>query len=169
MLRRCLAFAIDMLIFSVYLGLLFILSTLGLRQGLEEIHPALFHNPVSFDLFAFLVVVLPLGLYFILLEFTYQGTLGKKLMNLEVVNDNGMPISFKQSLIRTTVKLLPWQTAHTAVFQILLGPESKQMLFLGLSIFAQAMVIIYFLTMVFSKEHQSVYDKIAKTYVKNQA
>jgi len=165
---RIAAFVIDLGFFALYALLLAILSFAGLRQAIMQVFPTLFEEPLAFDLLAFSLLVLPFTLYYTLLEQSpWQGTIGKRIMKLKVVTAQGSRIGFARSLVRNAFKFLPWQLAHTAVFHIMLGPESAQPLFMGLSIFAQFIVLAYVLYAIFNKHHQSIYDRIADTYVVN--
>lgn len=169
--KRIAAFFIDWLVFALYLAALGILSLAGLQDGLEQVFPGLFQNPIAFDSLAFITVILPFTICSALLEHSsWQGTPGKRILKIRVVTMTGGKLSFSQSLLRSGLKFLPWQLAHTAVFQILLGPASLQALFLGLSILAQCLVAANVIAALLNKRHQSFYDRISSTWViKNRA
>lgn len=165
------AFFIDLLVFALYLAVLGFLSLAGMQDGLEQVFPGLFQNPIAFDFLAFITVVLPFAICSALLEHSsWQGTPGKRFLKIRVVTMAGGKLKLIQSLLRSGLKFLPWQLAHTAVFQILLGPESLQPLFLGLSILAQGLVVANIIAAFLNKRHQSFYDRISGTWVtKNKA
>jgi uncharacterized RDD family membrane protein YckC len=59
----------------------------------------------------------PVGLYFALAEASpQQATLGKRLLRLRVVATAGQRLSYGRSLLRTALKLAPWELAHTAIW-----------------------------------------------------
>ena len=172
-LSRIGALIIDLSLFAVYLSILVAISLAGLSEGLLQIYPSFFDQPLAFDLLALVVVILPLVLYFALLEASpWQGTVGKRILKIKVEDLKGQRMGLGQSLTRTALKFLPWQLAHTAVFQIMLGPQSRHLLFMVISILAQAVVLIYIISAAVSKEHQSLYDRavgsvVVKTGTKN--
>lgn len=164
--KRIAAFLLDWAIFAIYLAALFILSHAGLEDILEHISPGLFRNPLAFDILAFVTVVLPFAICSALLEqSSWQGTPGKRIMKIKVETLTGTKLEFAQSLLRSGLKFLPWQLAHTAVFQILLGHESRQSFFLGLSVLAQVLVLANIIAAILGRQKQSLYDRISGTRV----
>lgn len=72
------------------------------------------------QLLGFLLLVLPVGGYLFVGEASVrQATVGKRVLGLRVVNavEGGRP-SRTSILVRTVVKLLPWEIAHFAVWNI---------------------------------------------------
>ncbi|MTI94768.1 MAG: RDD family protein [Firmicutes bacterium] len=165
---RMLAFAIDLLLFALYLAAFFAVNMAGLSDVLERIYPTIFSSPLAFDALAFSTVILPLILYFSLMESSkHQGTVGKRPLKIRVVDSKGQRISFGRSLLRSLIKFLPWQLAHTAVIRITLaGPSTGLML---LSIGAQLLVLLFVIHIAFNSQHQSVYDRFAGTFVNHAA
>lgn len=73
-------------------------------------------SPVAAQLTGFLMMTLPVSLYFILWECSkWQGTWGKRKMGIRVVDNNGQRIGIGRSFIRTAIKFLPWETAHFGI------------------------------------------------------
>jgi len=71
------------------------------------------------DLLAFLTTVLPVVAYFAWNEGSAAGaTWGKRRVGLKVVGLDGQPLGRSQALVRSVVKFIPWQMAHTALFSI---------------------------------------------------
>ena len=68
-----------------------------------------------------------------------QATFGKHRMRLVVVDAAGRPPGFRRAVVRSAVKFLPWQLAHTAVFQLAAG--STSLTFVALSVGAQLLVL----------------------------
>ena len=159
---RVIATALDFLIIAVYAVLLFGVATLlsqttDLEEGLD--------SPLARDLVAFLTLILPVILYFALQESSArQATFGKRRAGVQVVSAvEGDRLSFPRALLRSALKFLPWQMAHTAVFQILAGNESVPIW--ALSILAQLLVVVYVLTLWLGKQHRTPYDWLAGTAV----
>ena len=81
-----------------------------------------FLNEVSLSI-GFIVIFALYWLYPVLFEFFWNGqTPGKRIFNLRVVQDNGTPVSFPQSLIRNllrTFDMLPFAYAFGIVSMLL--------------------------------------------------
>lgn len=163
--KRIAAFSIDLTLFAIYLLILGALSLAGLKDSLEQVFPTLYLNPLTFDIFAFITTILPLLTYFSFLEqSSWQGTVGKRIMKIRVVSLTGSRIGCANALLRSGLKFLPWQLAHTAVFHIILRPETQNF-FLYISVLAQALVLANILTAILGRKHQSIYDRISGTRV----
>ncbi|MEK6282639.1 MAG: RDD family protein [Acidobacteriota bacterium] len=159
--RRLLAFAIDFLPIAVY-----ILALVGIGVGTTHITGELviLASPWTTDLLAFLVLILPVILYFTLQESSQrQATWGKHKMGIKVVNAQGLKLSGRQALIRSAVKFFPWQLAHTCVIQIKFG-QTSPWLTIG-ALLAQVLVVTYVLSIIISKEHRAPYDRLSGAYV----
>lgn len=159
---RATATALDFLVIAVYAVLLFavatiVIQTTDLEEGLD--------SPFARDLVAFLTLILPVILSFTLQESSArQATFGKRRAGVQVVSAaGGSRLSFPRALLRSALKFLPWQMAHTAVFQISAGAESP--LIWALSILAQLLVVVYVLTLWLGKQHRTPYDWLAGTAV----
>lgn len=149
-----LAFAFDFLFVAAY-----ILVLVGLGVGTSRITSELVvvASPWTMDLFAFLVLILPVILYFALQEGSQrQATWGKHKVGIKVVNAQGQKLSGRQALIRSAVKFFPWQLAHTCVIQIWFGRTSPW-LTIG-ALLAQVLVVTYVLSIMISKAHRAPYD-----------
>ncbi len=159
--KRLLAFAIDFLLIAAY-----ILVLIGIGVGIVGVanESAVLASPWTMDLFAFLILILPVILYFALQEGSQrQATWGKHKVGIKVVNAQGQKLSGRQALIRSAVKFLPWQLAHTCVFQIWFG-QTSSWLVLG-ALLAQVLVVTYVLSILISKEHRAPYDWLSGAYV----
>ncbi len=121
-------------------------------------------SPWTMDLLAFLVLILPVILYFALQEGSQrQATLGKRWVGIVVVNAQGQKLSWRQALIRSAIKFSPWQLAHTCLFQIWSG-QTSPWLSIG-ALLAQGLVGIYVLSIILSKDHRAIYDWLSGAYV----
>lgn len=159
---RAVAAVIDFLLIAAYALLLFglatiVIQTTDLEEGLD--------SPLTHDLLAFVTLILPVILYFTLQESSArQATFGKRRAGLQVVSAAaGGRLSLPRALLRSALKFLPWQMAHTAVFQLLAGEESP--LLWALSILAQLLVVVYLLTLWLDRQHRTPYDRLAGTAV----
>jgi uncharacterized RDD family membrane protein YckC len=123
-----------------------------------------FHTPTAWDMYAFATLVAPVAVTSALLEASpRQATPGKRRLGLVVVDVEGRRLNRTRSLARSAVKFVPWQMAHTAVFQLLAGSTATG--YIVLSIAAQTLVVASILTMVVDSQHRALHDLIAGTQV----
>lgn len=81
-------------------------------------------NLVLTDLIAFGFTVLPTGLYLAVGEAgRHQAAWGKRRAGLQVVTAAGGRPGVGRIVLRTAVKLLPWQLAHIAVARLILDVD----------------------------------------------
>jgi Predicted membrane protein/domain len=161
--HRILAFLLDYLVIAVYGLLIVVPLSLVFR---DFFRPLFSGTPAIAELTGFLLITLPVSLYFLIGECTSrQGTWGKRKLALRVVDREGRRIRLWRSIVRTGVKFLPWETAHFAIWRILLPggiPEYFAMLIL---IIVDITVIIYLISPLLNRERRSVYDWLAGTKV----
>ncbi|MFK7801561.1 MAG: RDD family protein [Anaerolineae bacterium] len=161
--KRLIGFGFDYLIISAYIIFL-ILVTLGLFSilGVSPGDSSLFENPIIADLISFLTLILPVILYFTFLESSStRATWGKRKAGVQVTNQSGGRLTKGQALIRSLIKFLPWQIAHTSLFHIEgwpMAPEDPSLaVTIGL-IAVWVLVGIYFSMMVATKDGRTLYD-----------
>jgi uncharacterized RDD family membrane protein YckC len=168
--RRLVAFLLDLIPIAGY-----VLALIGLGIGvtavvgpLEEISP-LFASPVFRDVLAFLVLVLPVMLYFTIQESSSRrATWGKRKAGIRVVNAGGETLSRKRALVRAALKLLPWQIAHTSIFHIEglpFPPADPSGIVMAGFVLAYLLAGIYVVSMLVSRQHRTPYDWAAGSYV----
>ena len=108
--RRASAFAIDGLVAGTALVLLLQLVLDPLRQAFG---PGWARFGLVYFAYALLTVSLPLWLYFTGYESSpAHATPGKRWLGLTVVSTGDAPIGFGRALLRTLVRLLPFEVAH---------------------------------------------------------
>jgi uncharacterized RDD family membrane protein YckC len=112
-ITRGVAYLIDCaIVFGLFAALqLLVFSPLRSMIGIDE---AWFRSGVSTQIYTLLTISLPIWLYFALTESSpWRATVGKRLLGLRVVGvDRGERIGFGRAIVRTFVKLLPWEVAH---------------------------------------------------------
>lgn len=165
-LRRVLAYIADaallFIAFPLILGgvvALLVYSTVGFDW---------MQNGLLFWFYVFSTVSLPFWLYYSLLESSSrQATFGMRLFRLQVADINGKRISFGRALLRTVVKLLPFELNHLVLFlpTPIWGDPDPGLRF-GFVI-VNALMILYFATMFLNRRKQSVHDLVAGTVVLN--
>jgi uncharacterized RDD family membrane protein YckC len=121
--RRLLASVGDLGVIAGWLGALTAVGATGraLTGRTAELPPI----PLpALDLGATAMTVLPVGAYLAATEAgRHQATLGKRWQGLRVVAADGAPIGWRRAMVRTAVKLLPWQLAHLAVSRWMTGVD----------------------------------------------
>lgn len=111
--RRALAYVLDVALLAAVLNSVHF-GWLHLVSGGEA--PAFLDRGWKLELFVFATFSIPVWLYFALLESgARQATLGKRALQLAVTDESGTPIGFKKALLRTAVKLVPWEATHLAI------------------------------------------------------
>jgi uncharacterized RDD family membrane protein YckC len=111
---RLRASAVDLLAIWAWLGAVAALSRLPVlrRTG----YAALFRRPATADAAQFVTGVLPVVLYLAAGEAGgAHASRGKRAAGLAVLGPDGRWPGRRRILVRTAVKLLPWQLAHLAV------------------------------------------------------
>lgn len=77
-------------------------------------------GPIGSELLYFLLLTFVVGIYLYKTESgPHRATWGKRRMGLEVTGRDGAASDRTQILLRTIVKLLPWETAHFFIWQLM--------------------------------------------------
>lgn len=162
--RRVAAFALDYVIILAYLLLLvavgFVLNTLF------DVNQLLFANRVQSQVSGFLLVTLPITLYFSLGESSHRrGTWGKAKVGVQVITERGERISLWRAVIRTVLKFIPWELSHTLVWTIIFaGDESPVWVNYGF-ILVYGLIGLNLASLALTRKRQAIYDLLTKTYV----
>ena len=108
----------------------------------------------------FFTSVLPITLIFTYLDYIKNGSFGKKKAELQLVYEKK---TVQASLIRNTIKFLPWQIGHMGTIH---GFYSEfDLLSIILSFFATLLAVALLAMMVFRKDKRHLGDLIAHTQV----
>ncbi len=124
-------------------------------------------------LLGFVTLTLPVGLYFFLAENSrHHATLGKRIVKINVAAKSEKPLSKKQIAIRTIVKLLPWEFAHTFIYQVIYysnnNVDTPAWVLVGLCI-ANILPLAYIVVILCRKDRAGPHDLAAKTLVTMQS
>jgi uncharacterized RDD family membrane protein YckC len=162
---RVLAFAFDYLAIALYLILLSIVS-LTVQLAFPNIVPMFFNNPVSAQIITFCMITLPISLYFALFESSArQGTWGKQRRRLKVISTNGERLTRAHSIGRTVLKFIPWELAHTCIWQVSLARQEPSPLITAGFVLVWILIGANVVSPLISPKHQTLYDWLAGTYV----
>jgi uncharacterized RDD family membrane protein YckC len=110
---------------------------------------------------------LPTWLYFSLSDRSKTGrTIGKRIFKLQVIGQRKERLGWELALVRTAIKLLPWEIIHFSVFALSkdLGQLSPIQL-IGLSI-GNGLAFVYFIVTLLTHGRRSVHDLLLKTEVR---
>lgn len=164
--QRVRAFVLDYVIILIYLAAITLLIWL---LNLFSINGWLFAERVRAQFVAFLLVTLPVTLYFAIRESsTQQATWGKQCVGLKVTDYNGERIEFRQAFSRTLLKFIPWELSHTLIWELSFSPqEDSVMITYGFAL-VYLLVGLNIASLIMTKKHQTIYDLLAKTYVVKQ-
>jgi len=166
---RVVAFLWDFLLIAAYIIVLTLLVRLLLAFGLSGAAAAIFSSPVRADLFAFFALILPVIIYFTLGESSLaQATWGKRRAGVSVISTAGGRLSRPQAFLRSLVKFIPWQIAHTSLFNIPGWPLNPQppspWVIAGFTV-VWILVLLYLLSLALTPTHRAPYDWLAGSAV----
>jgi uncharacterized RDD family membrane protein YckC len=113
-----------------------------------------------------LSVSLPTYLYFALSESSvHQATAGKRLLGLRVTDTAGKRIGYGRALLRTIVKLIPWEVTHLSIFLPTPILTNGQGGFLPGLITANVSILVYLAVIVMTAGKRGIHDLAAGTIV----
>ena len=158
--KRMTEFLFDYLFILAYLVLLFLGSMLIyiiFFNGVPEF------TEVQSQWLAFFTSVLPITLLFTFLDYTNNGSFGKAKAGLQLVYKKK---TVQASLIRNTIKFLPWQIGHMGTIH---GVYSEfDLLSIILSFLATLLAVLLLAMTVFRKDKRHLGDLLAHTQVQQK-
>lgn len=162
---RIKAFSVDYIIISFYILLLIVVG-LFLESVFPSLTPHLFSNPWMGQLNSFLVMTLPVTIYFSLFESSvYQASPGKYLTGLRVIQKNGNRLKMNRAFARTAIKFIPWELAHACIWHIYLPSEVDSRIVIAGLIIVWLLFAAYLVSLLISKKRQTLYDQVTCTYI----
>lgn len=158
------AFAYDYILIAIYIGIL--TATTLLLAALGRPVDRFFADAGSSDLSAFILLILPVIIYFGWQEGSVrQSTWGKRRVGLRVTDGKGQPIGYPQAFLRAILKFVPWQMAHTAIFQLSFADNGVALWVYLLLGGAYGLAIVYIVAIWRRPDHRALYDLLARTAV----
>jgi uncharacterized RDD family membrane protein YckC len=162
---RIRAFALDYLPIAAYLILLVGAGVVA-RRVWQPVTDVLFGSPLSGEATGFLLVTLPIGLYFALSEASSRrATWGKLRIGLRVTDVAGQRIGYGRSISRTVLKFIPWEIAHACIWQISFASDKSSPAYVFGFAAVWLLVAVNVVSLLLSRRRQALYDRIAGTLV----
>ncbi|MDF2670863.1 MAG: hypothetical protein K0R67_3169 [Paenibacillus sp.] len=162
-IQRLKAFLLDYMLILLYLGLVVVISVFIFPQ----IQQLFTHSPILSQLYGFLIVTLPITLYFVIMDCRLGGqSFGKRKLNIRVVAQSGQPLSVPHSLVRTVIKFTPWELSHFLIHRLTaLGEQPVPVGTIMIGVLVYGSIFTFILTAIFSREKRALYDMIVRTRV----
>jgi uncharacterized RDD family membrane protein YckC len=159
--RRAVAAALDGAVLAIVVVSLHFAAALALGSVATRLTSA-----GEWHAFLLATVSLPCWIYYAALEASpRQATLGKRRLGIHVADVYGARIGVARSLVRTGVKLLPWELTHISLCYpepvFVTGEIPMPRLLFGV----YALGGVYVASSLMTLKKQSVHDLIAGTYV----
>lgn len=159
-IRRIIAFMVDWLVILVWGGILF-----GIAMVVTDGNPGRPKDPWFSQAIGFITMTVPVILYFAILESSkYKATIGKMALGLVVIGVDGSKPTIGKSLVRNSIKFLPWELGHIVANQAVFSGNA------GLSpwvycVMALAFALpVWWISSIFFS-NRAPYDRLALTYV----
>jgi uncharacterized RDD family membrane protein YckC len=166
--RRLLALLVDYALIVGYLAVL-VLAALLLVRITGTFMDWLAFGTVVAELLGFVLLVLPVGIYLYAGEASArQATVGKRVLGLRVVlqASGGRP-GRARILVRTVVKLIPWEFAHFFVWQAAASAGLAvfpRWIAIGITV-ANLLPIAYLVCVLLQRDKRGPHDLVAGTRV----
>lgn len=129
-------------------------------------------GPIGTQIIFFFILTLPVGVYLYRTESgARHATLGKRRVGIEVSSADGDSPSIRSILIRTVVKLLPWEIAHTFVWQMQyvfyqFGYEADVPIWIFVGLYVSIVLVVLYISMiVIRRDGRAPHDIAAGTRV----
>lgn len=160
---RLLAFLWDYALIAGYL-----LVLVGLSYAARPLMTSWFDNgPERAELAGFLLLTLPVYLYFALMEgLVSHATWGKRRLGIRLTDSDGRPIGLGRSLLRNALKFLPWELAHFTIWHMALPSGYSDGLIYTLLGTVYGLAILYGISLFLNRQRRTVYDLVSGTVVR---
>lgn len=164
-IQRSVAFAADYIIIGSYLAVLVAIGA-AVNATLPAVTSTLFGGPISGEAMGFLLITLPVTLYFALSEASFrQASWGKQKKRLRVVDSNGSRLSYARAFERSILKFIPWELAHLCIWQVTFAGDTPSPVISAGFILVWFLVALNIVSMQISPTRQTLYDRLAGTLV----
>jgi uncharacterized RDD family membrane protein YckC len=174
-IRRGGAYLLDVAIIFVWF---FVTQRFIFTPLREQFGSAWMRSGFLLEAYVLLTISLPAWLYFAFLESSpWRASIGKRFVGLVVTDLRGDRIGFWRVLLRTVIKLLPWEIAHMIVnlpTSMWIDPQTGALSFDApvagfrylLFIIVYVLLGVYLITAWRNPRNRSVHDLLAGTVVR---
>lgn len=136
LIRRFIALLIDYLLLAMYAGVLFLFSPI--------LGPLFQKSAWQSEFFGIVLLVIPVFMYFFIFEASYlKATPGKLFFHIKVIKIDGTNFNYKNSLVRSLVKFIPWEIAHFAIWQLVFTNSDFSFIAKYLLVITNILVVLY--------------------------
>jgi len=154
--RRMFAWIIDLILQVFYLIIVFKIYDDYVRNHLSDLT---FEN----DPWIQRILILPVVIYHIVCEITMNGqSVGKRLLGIRIVNENGGKASISQFLIRSLIRTSDYMILIIIIYGALFGP-----FIIWLLLGSVALLVVDIILVVSSSKNQRLGDILAHTILVN--
>lgn len=152
--------------YIIILGYLFLLTGVSLLFN-PLLIPLFTASPLSAEITGFVLITLPVFLYFAISEGSKsQATWGKRKMGILVADMRGQPIGPGNSLLRSAVKFFPWELAHFTIWHIVIPTGYSDTVIYSLFSIVYGLGFIYLISPLMNKNRRTLYDFIAGSVIR---
>lgn len=161
---RAAAFALDYVLILFYLAALTL--TIFVFNSFFSVTQWMFAERVRAQVSAFLLVTLPVTLYFSLGESSARkATWGKAKLRIQVADLHGKRIGLWRALARSGLKFVPWELSHTLVWTIAFSTIDVPTWVNYGFVLVYGLIGLNLASLALTKRHQALYDLLARTCV----
>ena len=151
LMQRFIALLIDYLLLSIYAGILFLFSPI--------LAPLFLKSALQSEFLGLVLLVIPVFMYFFIFEASYlKATPGKLFIHIKVIKIDGTNFNYKNSLIRSFVKFIPWEIAHFAIWQLIFPNSEFSFIAKSLLIITNILVVLYIAFPFFNRKSRAIHD-----------
>jgi len=164
--KRTVAYLIDCLICYTFIMIAIQWALLSRLREMIGISNEWFEISLNLQLYVLLTISLPVWFYFAYFDSNRSnGTIGKRIMKLVVLDYKNEKVNLKKSFFRTLMKLAPWEISHVGlIFPTPLyfsqNPEIRILTLFGLFLF-----VVYVVSIIINQNRQAPHDKLLSTKV----
>jgi uncharacterized RDD family membrane protein YckC len=161
--RRIAAFGVDYVNVSLYMLLLVLIGVT------VPSFTRVFETPFGGQVAGIVVLTFPVMLYFSLWEASrHAATPGKRALGVRVLRSSGERLSLRESIVRSAVKFIPWELAHTFLWRIPGWPQPEGEIpawIVAGFVVVWSIVALNVVLVLRTKRGQTAYDLAADTVV----
>lgn len=155
--KRVIAFILDILILF---PILFLLSIILIQVLGPPVTP--------FQTYIRIIInfSIPFWIYSILNDFSKSGSsYGKKIMKIKVISSKNVRLNLFQAILRTAIKLIPWEMTHLTFFGLSETWGSFSIIQIVLVVIIYILIFMYIFIMIKTRGLKGIHDYISNTQV----